>query len=312
MELRPDLAAGLRESGAPVVVTGAGGWLGAAALAVLDAALGDEFGKRVLAFGAGAREVRLGSGRVVRVRGFEEVASLRTAPAWVLHFAFRTRGFAGEPGYVAANRRISETMRGYLGRSGALGVFLPSSGAVYGPRRVVAPDLAANPYGALKLEDEAAFGALAARLGFGCVVMRIFNLAGPYINNVENYALASILRDVLAGGPVRLRAARPVWRSYAYIGDVLNVAVRLMLEGGRPAVFDTAGAEVVEIGQLAGRVAAVLGRADLQVERPDWEGGAADWYVGEGAAFAAAAGGLMGLDEQIFETAAYLRQAALF
>jgi nucleoside-diphosphate-sugar epimerase len=302
------LAAALAGSAAPIIVTGAGGWLGQAALEMLDSVFGAALPERVTAFTSGARVLRLRSGRRLEALAYETLAARGPRGALILHCAFRTRGHAGEAGYVEANRAITTAMRDFIARNGAAGLFVPSSGAVYRADRTLDTDLAANPYGVLKAEDEAIFGTLAAGR-FPAAIIRIFNLAGPLINNISAYALASVCTDILAGGPIRLRAAKPVIRAYAHVEDVLNIALGLLLGGRAPPVFDTAG-EAIEIGALAARAAALLGAPWMAIVRPDWAGGAPDKYVGEAAGFAAAAGlagvGLRGLDAQIADTAGYL------
>ncbi|GLR67315.1 hypothetical protein GCM10010909_19960 [Acidocella aquatica] len=300
--LPPALAGALRLRDVPVVVTGTGGWLGQAALEMLEGALGEDFARRVRVYAAAARDVRLRCGLVVQARAFAELEREAGPPGLVLHFAFLTRGFAQAPDFEAVNRRITAAVRGYIERNGAAGVFIPSSGAAYRAEHDI--------YGALKLEDEAVFAALAKRLGFPAVIPRIFNLAGPFINNVNHYALACMIADVAGGRPVRLRAAHPVWRSYAHVGDVLSIGLAGLLRGVTLEGFDTAGEVEVEIGDLAARVARVMGAGGAEIIRPAWREGAADYYTGDMAGYrrAAALAGvsLRGLDEQIADTAGYL------
>ncbi len=295
----------------PVVVTGAGGWLGQTALEMLDSALGDGFDARVKAFGSRQRVTSLRSGRMVETRPLDELASLNVADALVCHFAFLTREHAAGMDlaeYVAENRRISWIVQEFLGRCGAAGVFMPSSGAVY-----ASADIAENPYGVLKREDEELFAGLGRRLGFPTAIMRVFNLAGPFINKLDSYALACIVSDVLNGGPVRLRAAHPVWRGYAHVGDVLNIGLGCLLRRQNPGVFDSAG-EAIELGDLAVRVARALAGREIEILRPDWRDGPPNRYLGHGEIFGRLADtlgiGLHGLDEQILDTADYIRSLA--
>jgi nucleoside-diphosphate-sugar epimerase len=286
----------------PIIVTGAGGWLGQAALEMLDAALGEAMPGQVTGFAGTARDMVLRSGRVVAARAYGDLAQYETAPAIILHFAFRTRGFAGEAGYVETNRLITQTMQHFIEKQGAAGLFVPSSGAVY---------KAGDVYGTLKHEDEEIFGALARRLGFPAVIMRIFNLAGPCMNNLGGYALGSIITDILRGGPVTLRAANPVWRGYAHVADVLNIALSLLLQGAALPVFDSAG-EPVEIGDLARLAGQLVAGRDVVVNRPDWQGGIPDMYLGDMQGFAHAAQLAwvqpQGLEVQIRDTAADIRK----
>ncbi len=294
LEFQPAFRARLN---GPVVVTGAGGWLGQAALEMFAAALPLE---RIHAFGASARIHRLRNGAALPIQPLAALGELRVKNAIVFHLAFLTREHAGRmplEDYVSANRGISAQVTGFIRRNGAAGVFLPSSGAVYAPKP--------NPYGDCKLEDERNFEAL----GCPAAIIRVFNLAGPFINKLDSYALACIVGDVLAGRPVTLRAAHPVWRAYAHVGDVVNIALGLILRGEMVPVFDTSG-EAVELSTLARRVARVLGRGEPNICRPEWEGGTPDRYLGDMAAYAAHAAALgirlHSLDEQILDTADYL------
>ncbi|WP_297368531.1 NAD(P)-dependent oxidoreductase [Acidocella sp.] len=280
----------------PVIITGAGGWLGQAALELAARA-----GAEIYAFGATARMQTLRDGRVIAIRALGDLPRLEVKTALVLHMAFLTREHASGmelADYMATNRAIAATVEAYIRRQGARGVFVPSSGAAYG----------AGPYGEGKREDEARFGALGRELGVPCVVMRVFNLAGPFINKLTSYALACIIRDLLAGGPVRLRAEHPVWRGYAHVFDVLNIALGLLAAGESPPVFDSWG-EPVELSELAARAAAVLGRP-LTIERPAWQNGAADVYLGDATPYLAHAARLglqpAALTRQIEDTADYL------
>nr|WP_295742886.1 NAD(P)-dependent oxidoreductase [uncultured Acidocella sp.] len=265
-----ELAQKLRGAKAKFIVTGPSGWLGQAALAALEEALGEEMRERVLVFSAHPSEVRPG----LMAQPYAALETVCAESAHILHFAFRTKGHAGEVGFVETNRKIAATLEGFIERNGAAGLFIPSSGAVY------KADWETNPYGALKLEDEQRFGALAEKMGFPLVVMRIFNLAGPYMNNIEGYALGSIIRDVLRGGPIVLRADRPVWRSYVHVADVLALALALLLEGESAGPFDAAGEEVIEIGELARRVAKLCAKNDITVYRPVRGGNDESRYLG--------------------------------
>jgi nucleoside-diphosphate-sugar epimerase len=296
LAFREDFAAAL--GGSPIIITGAGGWLGQAALEMFAAAV--PLGQ-IHAFGSAARLQRLRNGASIPVQPLTALPALTAPGAIIFHLAFLTREHAGKmpvAAYVETNRAISGTVEDFICRHGARGLFVPSSGAAY------TADPAKNPYGMLKLEDEARFAAL----GIPAVNMRVFNLAGPFINKLESYALACIIRDLQADRPVTIRATHPVWRGYAHGADVLNIALGLMLRGGTPPVFDTWG-EPIELSALAARAATLLGKP-LTIQRPEWQNGAADQYLGDAASYLSHAAALgfepASLDQQILDTAAYL------
>lgn len=285
--------------GVKVVVTGAGGWLGQAALEMAHQA-----GAEIYAFGRNPRLYHLRNGAPLEIHPHSLLSRYEVPDAIVLHFAFLTREHVEEMAvadYIATNRAISGTVESFIRRNGARGVFVPSSGAVYAPPP--------NPYGEGKLEDEARFAALGQELGIPTVLMRVFNLAGPFINKLNSYALACIIRDLMARRPVMLHAAHPVWRGYAHVGDVLNIAHGLLLRGESPPVFDSWG-EPIELSGLTARAATLLGWPDAEIIRPEWQNGAADRYLGDAVQYLAHAKALgiepASLDRQILYTADYL------
>ncbi len=313
--LPADLARRLREADGPIAVTGATGWLGRATLDLLAGGLGDELEDRVRAYASRPRRLALTGGREVDVRGLDVLAAEGAAGGLLLHFAYRTREQAaevGEAAYVRDNVAITAAVLAAFAAGAPAGMLLPSSGAVYGADGALECDLRANPYGALKHLDELAFAECCREAGTRLVVARVFNVSGPPMPRPEGYALGSLILQARAGRALEVRARRPVRRSFVAIADLVAVALAALLdaEGPERVTFDTAGDEVVEVEDLARRVARALGR-DLPVEReldPTLE---ADEYVGDGAALRALADraglALTPLDEQIRQTAAGLR-----
>jgi nucleoside-diphosphate-sugar epimerase len=144
-------------------------------------------------------------------------------------------------------------------------------------------------------------------VGGRCAVARVFNVAGPWMPPAKQFALASLIEQVRSGGPVVVRAPHPVRRSYVDVEDVAALAVALAAGGPDHVLFDTVGDEVVEVGELADRVARVLGHPGMAVERA-WDPSApADDYVGDGELMHRLARehgvALRGLDDQILRSA---------
>ncbi|MBV9955965.1 MAG: NAD(P)-dependent oxidoreductase [Pseudolabrys sp.] len=298
-------------------VIGAGGWLGHATLDLLGTALGDAAPQRLHAFGSYSRDIALRGGRPFPVRKLESLNELPRGKRHVLlHYAFLTKDKVAThtpAEFISGNRAISDAVADALRGRDIAGLFLPSSGAVYRKDRTLDSDLEANPYGVLKVQDEVRFTQLSEQHGFPLALVRVFNLAGPYINKVGTYALSSIIGDVLRGGPVKLRADRPVIRSYVSVLDVINLALCMLSDKSRPAgAIDTAGEREVEVGELARLCGEVLGNPTIKIERPEPSGKAADRYVGDGREMHARAArygiALASLSDQIRATATFLSE----
>lgn len=265
-----------------IAVTGATGWFGATALDLLYSALGKDAPRRVLAYASSERSVRVQDGRRVEIRPLSELACESSDVDVVLHFAYLTRDKVAELGvqqYVAANIAITTTVLGAIDRLRPRGVVVTSSGAVYGPGRRLVHDAMGDPYGALKRLDELAFRAACDEVGAACVVPRVFSVAGPRMTKPERYALGSMIAMARAGGPIVVRADRPVVRSYCGVDEVVALA---MSEASRgvSSTFDTGG-HVVEMAELAAVVADNAG-GRVVVSRPAFDPTAEeDRYVGD-------------------------------
>lgn len=258
------LAESVRASPCNYVVTGAGGWLGGATLEMLHQALGEDFAARVTALGSRPAQIKVADGQTYPIQALQQWKRPHGQPIVVFHYAFLTKDKVDSLSteeYVARNEVISSTVRSWVGTGNVQGVVLPSSGAVYDHLHAKSRDPAAGLYGRLKFEDELAFSAACEKGGTSLIVPRVFNLSGPYVNKFDSYALASCIFQTLSGKPIIINARHPVLRSYYFIGDLIEMCLRLMFSQTTAAseCFDVAGDEVVEIGELATRIAKVLG-----------------------------------------------------
>ncbi|MEJ7894552.1 MAG: NAD(P)-dependent oxidoreductase, partial [Solirubrobacteraceae bacterium] len=256
----PDPFRRLAASGQQVAVTGATGWFGRVTLDLLAAALGPEaFRSRVAVYASRSRRLVVAGVGDVAARPLAELE-----PAEVLlHYAFVTRTQIPDDerdAFVAANVAITARVLQTV-RSGAVRrLLVTSSGAA------LRPDLDANPYGALKALDELAFPEACRRVGAACVVARVFNVAGAHMTQPDAYALGDLIRQVRAGGPVRIAATGAVVRSFAGVEEIVATAVGELLED-RGGCFETGGSQIVEIEELAALVRRVLGRDEVVIER---------------------------------------------
>ena len=279
--LTDPIARALRESGLRIVVTGASGWLGMAALDILREALQARFESQVRCFGSAERDLVLLDGFRVRQRSLGTLGDLPNAPTLLFHLAFLTKDRVEgmtEGEYAAANETISRTVLGALGPIGVTGLFLASSGAASR-----ADDPQASPamrlYGQLKRADEERFQSWAEEAGASAAIARVFNLSGRYINKHERYALSSFIVEALAGRPIRIQATRPVVRGYVAIGDLIALSLSSLLEPARQVTRFETGGVPMELQDVAKAVADHFG--GREVVRPAMSGELPDVYVGD-------------------------------
>lgn len=273
-----------------LAITGATGWLGSAlADMAIRAGLSTDNG-RLRLFGSTERTVTYAGGRTARIEALNKAEPL-TGDDWlVAHFAFlgkeRTVGMTPVD-FAAANDAILSQVQFLLQRVQGARMIFASSGAAYGPDGGMARTLEENPYGYVKVRHEQALTNWRRSEGGALLIPRVFNVGGPHGNKLDLYAISSLVRSALTGAPVVIQARKPVFRSYVHVEELMAVLMNLIVKASLDdtLIFDTGGREVVELGDLAGRICEHFGLASTIIERDYDPCLPADWYVGSPRAY---------------------------
>lgn len=282
-----------------VLITGASGWLGRTAIDLIA-----PLGLPTLAIASRARSIRVGERDVeCHVWNDREVAEF--APTVVVDCAFLTKGYAATmplDQYVATNRGLTERMLSAVRLPGMRLALTVSSGAGIYPHDALDGPINENPYGYLKREAELRLMEVASQSGVVPVVARAWSISGAHVQDPQNFALGSMIREA-SDGAIRIRAQRAVFRRYILAEELLAVG---FAEGGiGPTVIDSGG-ELVEMEELARRIAAVV-RPDAVITRGPVDARDADRYHSDGSDWRARCEkwGFAGapLEEQIVMTA---------
>ena len=257
-----------------VLVTGASGWLGRTALDLLA-----PLGLPTLAVASRARIIRVGDCEIeCRVWEDREVAAF--APTVVLDCAFLTRDRIADMPlgyYVAANRTLTERLVYATQLAGVRLALTISSGAAVYPHDALDRRVEHNPYGYLKREAEHRLAQAAAESGAVPVVARAWSISGAHVQKPQGYALGSMILAA-ASGAIRITARHPVFRRYVLAEELLALGIAEGSVG--PATIDSGG-ELVEMAELAARIAAVV-RPDAVISRDEADPREPDNYHSDG------------------------------
>lgn len=269
---------------------------------------------RLRVFASAARPMTLEDGTTLDLEALAGAAPL-TGEDWVVaHFAALGKDRTADlpvADYVAQSDALLDATLRMVAGADRPRLILASSGAVYGPGGGP-PPLADEPYGHVKALQEAALADWCEAQGTALTTCRVFNVGGPYGNKLELYALSSLIRAALAGGDIPIWARGAVLRSYVHVEELMAVLVgrARSASAGASTPFDSAGVEVVEIGDLAGMVCAQLGLDPTRIVRQRDPGAPVSRYTGDGADYQAAVGGLgltpVGLGAIVSDTIASL------
>ena len=270
-----------------LAVTGATGWLGRVVTQMaLRAGLTPEDG-RLRLFASRNGEMSLGEGRTVSVEALDQATPL-TGDSWIIiHLAGlgkeRTGGLSAEA-FVNANSAILEALLRLSESAAGARLVYSSSGAVYGTDGVP-PRLDQEPYGHVKGLQEATLSAHCRQKGWGLQICRVFNVGGPCGNKQDLYALSSLAQAGLDGGPIGIRAAPSVFRSYVHVEELFAVLLHALADEQSSGTIDTAGVEIVEVGDIAAEVCRQLDLSPQLIARKYQPEQPASWYVGDGRAY---------------------------
>jgi nucleoside-diphosphate-sugar epimerase len=263
-----------------IVLTGPTGWIGSAMLDHLARALGPGWREKVTLFGSSARMLRAPDGRELSMRALEEIGPADVEGAAVVHLAYLTKekaGLLGERRFTDTNLAIDDLVLNALAPARPRGVFVASSGAA----SLAARGVDRHPYGLTKLRQEDRFLEWGARADVPVLAGRIFNIAGPYMNKIESYALGSFISQAEQTGTIRIEARIPVFRSNLHVDDLCGLVLgSLRSRVGRPQAIDLCGSEIVEMEDVA-RIVADQFAGEINVVRDEVDCTRASVYLGD-------------------------------
>lgn len=263
----------------PIVITGAGGWIGSALLAHLARVYGSDWSDRVTLFGQTVRRQRAPDGTEFAIRALDTLTSADVDGAIVIHLAYLTKeklDTLGERAFTDTNLAIDDHMLRALDAARPQALFIASSGAAALAERGVDR----HPYGLCKLRQEDRFLAWSAKSGVPVLPGRIFNLAGPYINKIESYAIGSFILQAKRKGVINIEAQIPIFRSFLHVDDLCTMILGAAQQAiGYEAPIDLCGAEILEMGDIAA-LTAELHPTSATVTRAHFSTDKANAYLG--------------------------------
>jgi len=248
-------------------------------LANIAGRYGANWVKSVTLFGSHARRHRAPDGTEIAVLGLEDIRAEHVDGAIVIHLAYLTKekvDILGERAFTDGNLAIDDFLLNALAEGRPKSLFIASSGAA----ALAESGRGREAYGVCKLRQEDRFLAWSAKTGVPTLVGRIFNIAGPYINKTDSYAVGSFATQARRLGKIKVEARIPVFRSFLHVKDLCDLILGAAFnEIGRSKAIDLCGAEVLEMGDIARAVSEEVGE-NIPVFRDSVDGFRCSAYLG--------------------------------
>ena len=291
----------------PIVVTGPTGWIGRALLGRLAHRYGPGWSRSARLFGSRETELAAPDGTLLPVRPLATITGADVDDALVVHLAYATKEkveLLGERRFTDMNLAIDDHLLAALDAGRPRALFVASSGAA----ALAATGRDRHPYGLGKLRQEDRMLAWGARAGIPVLAGRIWNIAGPFMNKVGSYAIGDMLTQARTVGRIHINATVPVFRSYLHVSDLAELLLLALAAGvERAGPVDLCGAEALEMGDIAERVAALAGLGPAAITRPSVDWTRPSVYLGDFSQIKALAmqldHRLVGFDRQLADTA---------
>lgn len=253
----------------PVLVTGAGGFLGAAVVRRLVA-----LGARVRAWlgPAPSPALRLPRGAMLDHGELTDAAAIDrqlAGAACVFHLA-------GPPSAAASFASPAAHLQLHAGGTALLlercialrvaRLVYVSSAEVYAPANLAVtedhPRAPRSPYGVAKHAAERCLELCATEGGVDATIVRPFSVYGP--GGHPSSVIGTILAAVRRGEPPALADLRPV-RDYCFVDDAADGIVRAGCRDGAPRAYNLASGRGASVRDVATAILGAAGRSDLAI-----------------------------------------------
>lgn len=258
------------ETSGPIVVSGAGGWLGRELLENYLADFGNSWVKaNLICLGSSERHIQLSDGTKVTITNYFD-ADLPSEITGFAHLAFLTRDKVSThsiANYLLENSKITGRALEIIAKCSPSWVATVSSGAVFSPNtRDLECDPVDNPYGYAKRAEESLLESLCKEQGVNLSIGRLWAAGGPNMPVNKAYALSDFISSAIATRSIKVRASKLVFRRYSDASEFMEILIRSAIRNNFTR-FDSGG-HLIEIRDLAKLVAS---RFDAEVKIPELE-----------------------------------------
>lgn len=283
------------------VIYGANGWMGRSAVDFLSSVNPRIADERLILIGSKPKELVINGSTFKILDPTSGFSSIEENSVFLNSAFLRRETLLTVPGeeYVRKNREISAFAMRVLKEKKLFSFINLSSGAA----RSIDVDSnlkTSDEYAAMKGSLEVEFSELARKHKTPMVNCRIYSLSGRHLNEFENLALSSFIKQVQGRNQIDVKSPSTK-RTYLDATNLANILFKIACKGIN-ANFDSGGT-LVTMFELASNVAKALGKGHCEILCGDYQ--SAD-YFGDYESFNELAKELgvelVGLQEQILRT----------
>jgi len=232
-----------------VLITGATGWLGHAALQAIKKVLPEVKSEDLNLYASRERLYSDPSFGMVKINEFAWSEHTPNSIDLFIGLALKTRDYAkkmDEKDYLADNKALIEKHIELMQATKPKKIILISSGVV---SKYLEGSWPLDPYTEIKLLEEKLFNEFAEQAGSKLIILRLWGATGELMTEPLKYAIGDLIYQAETTNQIVIESKREVFRRYADATQIFQVLIR-GLQNNFSGTLNSGGV-TVEIESLA-------------------------------------------------------------
>jgi len=232
-----------------VLITGATGWLGHAALQAIKKVLPEVKSEDLNLYASRERLYSDPSFGMVKINEFAWSEHTPNSIDLFIGLALKTRDYAkkmDEKDYLADNKALIEKHIELMQATNPKKIILISSGVV---SKYLEGSWPLDPYTEIKLLEEKLFNEFAEQAGSKLIILRLWGATGELMTEPLKYAIGDLIYQAETTNQIVIKSKREVFRRYADATQIFQVLIR-GLQNNFSGTLNSGGV-TVEIESLA-------------------------------------------------------------
>lgn len=258
-----------------IVIYGAKGWIGRSAISLVSDQKTDWTKKHILLIGSRS-EFFINSGEYLQIYSAQEAQKYLSKNCIFLNAAYlrsEKLNFYSQNQFIQINKEIIDFGVKIL-KLNRVKTFINLSSGIASQALDLTKNNQLSIYAKCKIDDEIRIKDASDSVSSLLINCRIFTLSGRYLNEFENLALSSFLKQAMTKPKIIMVQSQNTYRTYLDSINLVRVLFELSLTNSSYTI--DSGGFLIKLGQLADKIATII--PDVSVNKSGALNKSNDYY----------------------------------